>query len=47
MNKKKEKNVYASLKPEKITAPNKPAAQPKVRKLVGGDLRAERGKHVG
>ena len=41
MNKKKEKNPYATLKPEKITAPNKKGNEPKGRKIVGGDLRAK------
>lgn len=41
MNKKKEKNPYATLKIDKITAKNKPKDEPKARKTVGGDLRVK------
>ena len=39
--KKKDKNPYATLKIQKISAPNKPKGEPKARKIVGGDLRAK------
>lgn len=42
--KKKEKSVYANLSTKKIVAPNKPQNQPKVRKIVGEDLRTRGGK---
>lgn len=41
MNKKKEKTPYANLSIKKVTAPNKIQRQPRVNKLVGGDLRAK------
>lgn len=41
MNKKKEKNPYATIKIKSVAAPNKPKNLPKGRKLVGGDLRAK------
>ena len=41
---KKEKSVYADLSTKKITAQNKPQKEPKVSRIVGGDLRCKNGK---
>ena len=39
--KKKDKNPYATLKIDKVSAKNKPKNEPKARKIVGGDLRVK------
>ena len=44
MKQNKEKNAYATLSIEKITAKNKPEAKPISSKTVGGDLRVGKGK---
>lgn len=42
MNKKKEKSPYATLKIDKVVAPNKPKNEPRAtRKNTGGDMRVK------